>query len=151
MMAAGQEGDKATSFTLPNLYSIEKKVSLNEYKGKVILLNLWASWCGGCQEEMPLFVKLQEDFKGSDFSIVLSSIDKEAQNAIDFLHDIDSNHLMDSLYDSEKVLPKAYKCIGMPSSYLIDRSGKIVKVYVGSIDEEAMDKLKIKIKSLLRK
>ena len=151
IMAAGKEGDKATSFSLQNLYHLDKKVSFDAYKGKVVLLNLWASWCGGCQEEMPLFVKLQEEFQGSDFSILLSSIDKDAKNAVDFLHDIDPNNLLDALYDSEKTLPKAYRCIGMPSSYLIDKNGKIDTVYVGSIDEEKLVTLKAKIKSLLRK
>jgi len=151
IMAAGKEGDRASSFNLPNLYHLDKKVSFDKYKGKVVLLNLWASWCGGCQEEMPLFVDLQKEFQGSGFSILLSSIDKDPQNAINFLHDIDSNHLLDALYDSKKVLPKDYRCIGMPSSYLIDKNGNIDTVYVGSIDEEKMVTLKAKIKSLLRK
>jgi len=151
IMAAGQEGDKATSFSLPNLYHLDKKVSLDRYKGRVVLLNLWASWCSGCQEEMPLFVKLQEEFHGKGFSIVLSSIDKEAKNALHFLHDVDPYKQLNALYDSDKKLPKAYRCIGMPSSYLIDKSGKIVKVYVGSIDKEHMNGLKTEIKSLLRR
>jgi len=151
IMAAGQEGDRATSFNLPNLYHLNKKVSFDAYRGKVVLLNLWASWCSGCQEEMPLFVKLQKEFEGSDFTVLLSSIDKDSKNAVDFLHDIDPNHLLDALYDSTKTLPRAYRCIGMPSSYLIDKNGVINTVYVGSMDEEKMMALKAKIKSLLRK
>jgi len=149
IFAASHAGDKAVGFTLPNLYNANVKSTLSHYKGKVVLLNLWASWCGGCQEEMPLFVKLQNEFKGRAFHIVLSSIDKDPQNAIDFLHSIDSKRVLEALYDETKILPKAYSCIGMPSSYLIDKNGKIVQVYVGSMDDESMNKLKQKIKSLL--
>ncbi len=149
LFGAGQVGDKAVGFDLPNLYNLDKKISLNEYKGKVVLVNLWASWCGGCQEEMPIFVELQKEFKGSDFHILLSTIDKEPKNAVAFLQSVDRGRVLKSVYDSEKILPKAYRCIGMPSSYLVDKSGTIVEVYVGSIDEKHVGKLKAKIKSLL--
>ena len=151
VFAAGHAGDRAISFELPKLYNAGVKTSLQDYRGKIVLLNLWASWCGGCQEEMPLFVKLQNEFRGSDFHIILSSIDKDPKNAISFLNAIDSNRVLTALYDTSKTLPRAYKCIGMPSSYLIGRDGKIVKVYVGSFDKDGISKLENKIKSLLRK
>jgi thiol-disulfide isomerase/thioredoxin len=151
IFAAGQVGDNAKEFQLPNLYQLDKKTSFNEYRGKVVLLNLWASWCSGCQEEMPLFVKLQEEFKGTKFEILLSSIDKNPNNSIAFLQSVDSNRVLKALYDAEKILPKAYRCAGMPSSYLIDKNGKIVDVFIGSINEEKMQKLKAEINALLGK
>ncbi|MBU0720905.1 TlpA family protein disulfide reductase [bacterium] len=151
VFAAPQIGDNVTDFKLPNLYNLNQELSSTDFKGNVILLNLWASWCGGCKEEMPLFVELQEEFKESNFKILLSSIDKDPQSAISFLNGVDQNRVLNSFYDKEKTLPKAYKCMGMPSSYLIDANGKLVDIFIGSIDEDSLAKLKIKIKSLLGK
>lgn len=151
LFAAPKVGDSAVSFELPNLYNPNKQTSNEDLKGKVVLLNLWASWCSGCQEEMPLFVELQKQFQGSNFKILLSSIDKDPQSAIAFLQEVDKNKVLQSLYDKQKQLPKAYRCAGMPSSYLIDKNGKIVNIYIGSLDQEAIAKLKMKIKELLGK
>ena len=151
LFAAPSVGDKAVDFELVNLYNQSQKVSSDTLKGKVVLLNLWASWCGGCQEEMPLFVDLQKQFSKDKFVIVTSSIDNEASSAVEFLEMIDKRRVLTALYDADKKLPKAYRCPGMPSSYLIDKNGKIVKVYVGSLDDDAIDSLKTNITSLLGK
>ncbi len=151
MYAGSQVGDNAKNFQLPNLYHLDTNISFNEYKGKVVLLNLWASWCSGCQEEMPLFVKLQEEFKGTKFEILLSSIDKNPENSIAFLQSVDANRVLKAVYDGDKTLPKEYRCAGMPSSYLIDKNGKIVDAFIGSIDENKMVQLKAKINALLGK
>ncbi|QSZ40982.1 redoxin domain-containing protein [Sulfurimonas aquatica] len=151
LLAAPKVGDKAVSFELPNLYDASKKSLNSDFEGKVILLNIWASWCPGCKEEMPLFVKLQEEFDKKDFSIVLANIDSEAINAISFLEEVDDDAILTALYDESKKLPKEYRCIGLPSSYLIDKSGTIVEVYVGALNENAIVKLKEKIKNLIGK
>ncbi len=149
LFGAPRVGDKAVEFTLASLYNQTHFVKSDSFQGRVILLNLWASWCSGCQEEMPLFVKLQKEYPKEKFEIVLSSIDNKIQGALDFLAEVDKEKSLTSLYDGDKKLPKAYRCPGMPSSFLIDKDGKIVEVYVGSLDEEAMKELKEKIKALL--
>lgn len=147
--AAPRVGDNAVAFVLPDLYKESKSLSSQELQGKVVLLNLWASWCSGCKEEMPLFVQLQEEYAKKGFILVISSIDNEAQSAKDFLSEVDPGKRLTSLYDTDKVLPKTYKCPGMPSSFLIDKSGVIREVYIGSIDESAISQLKNKIDKLL--
>lgn len=149
IFAAPRTGDKDVNFTLPDLYNPAKTLSNTDLRGKVVLLNLWASWCTGCQEEMPLFVELQKEFKGKGFEIVLSSIDSDPQNSLDFLAEVDKEKVLTSLYDVEKRLPKAYRCPGMPSSFLIDKTGKIVAVYIGSLDENAINALQEKVSQLL--
>jgi thiol-disulfide isomerase/thioredoxin len=151
IFAAPSVGDKGVSFKLPNLYNETSTTTAASLEGKVVLLNLWASWCGGCQEEMPLFVALQEEYAGKDFKIVLSSIDSDPENAIEFLKEVDDKRVLTALYDEGKTLPKGYRCIGMPSSYLLDKDGKVVKVYVGSLDEDAIKSLKSTINTLLGK
>ncbi len=149
--AAPRVGDSAVEFKLQNLYQQSETISSSNYNGKVTLLNLWASWCGGCQEEMPLFVKLQNSYSKNDFEIITSSIDGAAQNAIDFLNRVDSSKTLTALYDGEKTLPKAYRCPGMPTSFLISKDGKIVKVYVGSLDQNDMQELEKTIHELVGK
>ena len=151
LFGAPRVGDNAVKFELPDLYAQNKSLKSESLKGKVVLLNMWASWCGGCQEEMPLFVKLQKEFSKSKFEIVLANIDNEAKNGVDFLSKVDKNRSLTALYDVEKVLPKAYRCPGMPSSFLIDQNGKVVGVYIGSLDDDGIAKLKQTIKKLLGK
>jgi len=151
LFGAPRVGDEAVKFQLPNLYDKDNSLKSQQIQGKVVLLNLWASWCSGCQEEMPLFVELQKEYPKSEFEIVLSSIDNIPQSARDFLAKVDKERVLTSLYDGDKTLPKAYRCPGMPSSFLVGKDGKISEVYIGSLDDDAILQLKAKIKSLLGK
>lgn len=147
--ATPQIGDYAIPFKLPDLYNLKSFSSNDDFRGKVVLLNLWASWCSGCKDEMPRFVQLQKELRGTDFKILLSNIDNDSNNAIEFLNQVDKNRTLSSLYDKEKTLPKSYQCFGMPSSYLIDKNGKIVDIFVGSLDNDSIQKLQNEIKNLL--
>jgi len=151
LFATPNVGDKEIPFVLPGLYQNHMKVSSQELHGKVILLNLWASWCSGCQEEMPLFVNLQNRYSKDKFQIILVNIDSERQNGIDFLRSVDPQQLLSALYDRDKSLPKAYRCPGMPSSFLIDQKGNIAGVYIGSFDKEGLQTLEKQITKLLGK
>ena len=151
LSAEAAVGDKVKNFTLPYLYDTSKQMSFNKNKSKVTLINLWASWCGGCKEEMPLFVELQKKYKKNDFKIILSSIDKKQNNSINFLNSVDKERVLLSLWDKDKILAKEYKAIGMPSSYLIDENLNIVKIFVGSLEESAMKELELEINKLLGK
>ncbi len=151
LFGAPREGDQEIAFELPSLYTPQTTLASSSLRGKVVLLNLWASWCSGCQEEMPLFVKLQKAYPKKQFEIVLASIDADPQNARNFLANVDKDKHLTSLYDKDKSLPKAYRCPGMPSSFLIDKNGKIIDVYIGSLDDESLEKLKIKITQLIGK
>ena len=142
-------GDKAVQFTLPTLYNPTHFVKSERFQGRVVLLNLWASWCSGCQEEMPLFVKLQRAYPKEKFEIVLSNIDNEMQGAVDFLAEVDKKRSLTALYDKDKKLPKTYRCPGMPSSFLIDKNGKIISIYIGSLDAKGILELKQTINKLL--
>ncbi|WP_428738315.1 TlpA disulfide reductase family protein [Sulfurimonas sp.] len=144
-------GDKEVGFTLPNLYKADQKLSNTNFHGKVTLVNIWASWCTGCQEEMPLFVKLQKKFSKKNFEIVLINIDTEQQNGIDFLADVDKSKTLTALYDVEKSMAKAYRCPGMPSSFLVDKDGNILEVFAGSLNESDLEKLEEKLEKLLGK
>jgi len=149
LFGAPRVGDAQVAFNLPTLYNASTNLSSEALHGKVVLLNLWASWCSGCQEEMPLFVQLQKKYAKKNFEIVLASIDSLPQSAQDFLAQVDRGRSLTAIYDAQKVLPRSYKCPGMPSSFLIGKDGKIVAVYVGSLDVDGIHKLQSKIHTLL--
>ena len=145
-------GDKAIGFDLKDLNK-EKSYTLEGLKGQVVLLNIWASWCSGCKAEMPEFFELQKEYKDG-FQLVAISIDKKPKDAKKFLAMVEKKLGYETpfivLHDKKKSSAKAYKCVGMPSSYLIDKNGVIQKIMVGSLDEEKIKLLKADINKLLK-
>jgi len=150
LYAGVTKGDNAIDFNLRSLDGT-KKYTLNDFKGEVVLLNLWASWCNGCKEEMPEFFKLQNDYP-SGFQLVAVSIDRDSEDAQKFLASVEKETGMKtpftSLHDPKKILPKAYTSAGMPSSYLIDKNGVVQLVVVGSLSSDDIEELKSHIDKL---
>tara|TARA_Y100001968_G_C19220300_1_gene649382 strand:+ start:239 stop:826 length:588 start_codon:yes stop_codon:yes gene_type:complete len=133
----------APDFTLADLEG--NKISLNQLKGKVILLNFWGTWCGPCRKEIPDFIKLVDKYKDDGLEIVgitLTSgppknIDAFAKNwGINYtlLTDIEGNEtqVVTSIYGRAIGRP----ITGIPTTFLIDRDGIIRKKYVGPRSEE---------------
>ena len=132
---------EALPFTLPQLGDSSKKVSMKHFKNKVILLNIWASWCGGCKKEMPLLNTLSAKVDAKNFEVVIINVDNKPDKAQRFLNKMVSKSTpltMTSLYDAKKSLPKAYQAKGLPMSLLI-KNNKIINTYIGSFshDDEA--------------
>ena len=150
LFAGISEGEKAVGFDLKSLES-SKSYTMESFKGKVVLLNLWGSWCSGCKKEMPEFFKLQKESAGG-FEIVAVSIDNNAAESQKFLHSLEDElgykTPFITLHDPKKSLPKAYGAVAMPSSYLIDKEGVVRAVIVGSLNADDMDELKNEIKKL---
>ncbi len=107
---------------------------LSDWRGRVVLLNIWATWCSPCREEMPTLDKLQAAFGGNDFEVVAVNIDKGGDaKAKAFLAEIGVAHL--ALYtDPSAKLFAALKAIGMPTTLLIDRQGYEIGRLVGPAD-----------------
>jgi thiol-disulfide isomerase/thioredoxin len=108
--------------------------SLANWKGKIVLLNIWASWCVPCREEMPQLDKLQAELGGEDFDVVAVNIDRGgADKAKKFLEETGASHL--TLYtDSSGKLFAGVKAVGMPTTLLIDRDGREIGRLVGPAD-----------------
>ncbi len=150
LFAGVSEGDKALNFKLMTLDG-KKIYKLSAFEGNVVLLNMWASWCGGCKKEMPEFFKLQKEYdKG--FKIVTVSVDKDPVKSQKFLRSVEKElgykTPFYTLYDPKKGLPKAYGAMGMPSSYLIDKEGIVRAVITGSLNSDDIEELKDKINDL---
>ena len=152
-LSVPRAGSPVPEFNLPELEG-GKTYQLSDFRGKVILLNFWASWCTGCRAEMPEFIKLQEEYGGGDFRIVAVNVDRSPDKAIEFLRELEKetgkrvNFLV--LYDRGKKVIRKYKPIGMPSSYLINREGKLIKYFPSSFTEENIHILKKAIEEALR-
>ena len=108
--------------------------SLADSSGKVVLLNIWATWCVPCREEMPMLDELQRDLGGKDFEVVAVNIDKGGSDkARDFLAETGATNL--ALYtDPPGKLFSTVRAVGMPTTLLIDRQGREIGRLVGPAD-----------------
>jgi peroxiredoxin len=118
----------APNFSLPDLDG--KMVSLSDYRGKVVLLNIWATWCPPCVEEMPSMEKLYQELQGEGFEILAVSIDESgAQDVLPFM----KKHKLSfpALTDSKGAIKNLYQTTGVPESFIIDKDGILVEKVIG--------------------
>jgi thiol-disulfide isomerase/thioredoxin len=108
--------------------------TLRDFADKVVLLNLWATWCVPCREEMPALDKLEAKLGGKDFAVVAVNIDKGgAEKAASFLKETGVSHL--PLYtDPTGKLFATLKAVGMPTTLILDRKGREIARLVGPAD-----------------
>ena len=111
-----------------------KPKSLADFRGKIVLLNIWATWCVPCREEMPALDRLETKLGGKDFAVVAVDIDKGGtEKAAAFLKETGATRL--ALYtDPSGRLFSTLKAVGMPTTLLIDRDGKEIARLVGPAD-----------------
>ena len=108
--------------------------SLADWRGRVVLLNIWATWCVPCREEMPQLDQLQADLGGENFEVVAVNIDKRGgDKAKTFLEETGAAHLARYTDPSGKLFRKV-RAVGMPTTLLIDRDGKEIGRLVGPAD-----------------
>lgn len=120
-------GSEAPNFALPDVQ--ERRVRLSDFRGKVVLLDFWATWCGPCLEELPDLKALHEKYKDKGFTIVGLSMDEESAKAIKPF--VKENEIPYPILISGGAPPEGYSVFGLPTAYLIDSKGKIVKNYIG--------------------
>lgn len=112
-------------------------VDLAALRGRVVLLNFWATWCAGCQVEMPRFVQWQEKYTAEGLSIVGVSMDDDSGLAVSVIHKL---HVTYPVVMGDAKLGLAYGgVLGLPVTYLIDRQGIIRARYQGETSLEAME------------
>jgi len=112
----------AESFAAPN----GATVNLAIFKGKVVLVNFWATWCAPCLREMPALDRLQASLGGDRFQVVTISVDRQGQSVVQpFLKRLGLGHLPAYL-DTQSTLLHAFGARGLPTSYLIDADGTLI-------------------------
>lgn len=126
-------GTAAPTFVLPTLH--EGQVSLASLRGKVVLVNFWASWCRPCQVEMPAMERLYQKLQPRGFELVAVSVDEKRKDVEDFSKRLDLTFPI--LLDPHKRVATIYQTFRYPESFLINRKGTLVEHYVGSRDWDA--------------
>ena len=125
------KGVPAPDFALPDLDG--NMINLADYKGKVVFLNIWATWCPPCVEEMPSMEKLYQELKAEGFEILAVSMDVAgAQAVLPFMKKYKLN--FPALTDTEGALKSLYQTTGVPESFVIDKDGIIVEKVIGPRD-----------------
>jgi peroxiredoxin len=125
------KGMAAPDFLLPRLDGTT--VRLSDYRGKVVLLNIWATWCGPCVEEMPSMERLHQEMKDEDFEILAVSIDDSGADAVaPFMERLKLNFT--ALTDTKGAIRHLYQVTGVPESFVISKNGIIEEKIIGARD-----------------
>lgn len=122
-------GNAAKQFTVQDS---DRKVSLDQFRGQVVVLNFWATWCPPCQEELPSLMSMQKRMRGRGIVVVGVSIDVDGNAYHNFLKEHGVNFL--TVRDPQQKVAGLYGTSGWPESYIIDRQGILRRKIVGPID-----------------
>lgn len=109
-------------------------IDLAKFRGRVVLLNVWATWCTPCREEMPALDRLQAKLGGANFEVVALSVDRAGMNAVEaFFKAVDIRHLKPYIDENDTTMHKL-GIAGLPTTLLIDRDGRDVARIVGAAE-----------------
>jgi peroxiredoxin len=140
-----QAGSMAPDFTLKDVKG--NSVTLSQYRGKVVFLNFWATWCPPCLAEMPAMERLNEVYGSRDFVMLAVNAEEDVEAVKAFLKE--HPHSFPVLLDLEAEAQSLYGVYRFPETFLIDKSGKIVERYLGARDWSSVDFIK-KINILMK-
>lgn len=132
------------SFTIKDLNG--KDVSLSAYKGKVILLDFWATWCGPCKIEIPGFIELYNKYRSKGLEVLGFAVDEPASTLKPYVTQMKMNYPVLVGEGREDVLEAFGEIIGLPTAFIIGRDGKICKTHTGFTRKETFEQ---EIKALL--
>ncbi len=130
-------GTAARDFTLQDS---DRKVTLNQFRGQVVVLNFWATWCTPCQEELPSLIAMQDRTRDKGVVVLGVSIDVDPDAYHRFLKVRNVNFL--TVLDPEQKVATMYGTSGWPETYVIDREGVMRRKFIGPVDwtsPEVMD------------
>ena len=144
-VAALSPGAAAPDFTLRTLDG--PNLRLQEQRGRVVLVNFWATWCGPCRKEIPHLNKLAEKYRASGFVLLGINVDDDVHNAADVAAKLGIKFPV--LLDTDKKVSHLYDLSTMPSTVVIDRNGRVRYLHRGYLDgyEDTYDK---QIRELLK-
>jgi len=125
----GRIGTNAPDFTVQDS---DHTITLRQYRGQIVVLNFWATWCPPCVEETPALVRMTNQTKGKGITVLAVSIDADDAAYHKFLKDY--NVSMVTVRDEARKASNLYGTFGWPETYIIDRSGVIRRKFIGPVN-----------------
>ncbi len=113
----------APGFTLEDMD--EEKHSFKDLRGKVVLLNFWATWCPPCRREMPSMERLYQKFNGENFTVIAINQMEDGDHVFAYTGQLDVDPTFTILFDKDSKVSNNYQVSGLPTTYLIDKQGNI--------------------------
>jgi peroxiredoxin len=138
-------GQSAPDFALKS--STGENLRLSEYRGDVVMINFWATWCGPCRQEMPLLDDLYAKYQRVGFTLLGVNIDDDSRRAMKMIEDLGVSFPV--LFDETKSVSKLYEVEAMPVTVLVDKQGVVRHVHHG-YKPGYEEKYLTEIRSLLR-
>ncbi len=120
--------------------------NLEQYQGKVVYLDFWASWCKPCQKSFPWMNALQKKYPNDRFEVVTINLDASREPMMQFLEHIPASFTI--YHDASGKIAEAFKLPGMPTSFIIDKNGKPVSRHIGFYSDKTRD-IEAEIEKLL--
>lgn len=145
LASSGLEGQVAPDFALKS--SSGENLRLSEYRGDVVMINFWATWCGPCRQEMPLLDELYTRYERVGFSLLGVNIDDDSRRAMQMIEELGVSFPV--LFDARKEVSELYEVEAMPVTVLVDREGNVRYVHHG-YKPGYEDKYLDQVRSLLR-
>jgi peroxiredoxin len=127
LASSGLEGRAAPDFALKS--STGENLRLSEYRGEVVMINFWATWCGPCRQEMPLLDELYTRYERVGFNLLGVNIDDDSRQAMKMVEDLGVKFPV--LFDTRKEVSRLYDVETMPATILVDREGNVRHVHHG--------------------
>ncbi len=115
-------------------FSINQQTQLSDLKGQVVYIDFWASWCKPCRASFPWMNTMQEKYASQGLQIVAINLDEEKDDADYFLSKLAANFTL--VFDPQGNIASQYELVGMPSSYLIDKTGKLRIIHQGFFESK---------------
>jgi peroxiredoxin len=124
-------GRPAPDFSFPDLFG--NRLTLSDHRGRVVLVNIWATWCPPCVKEMPSMQALYQELRREDFEILAISVDVMGSKAVEPF--MKKNKLtFPALLDPNNAATLSYRTTGVPESFIVDKEGILVRKIIGPID-----------------
>jgi len=127
-------GTSAPEFTVQDS---DRSVKLSDFRGQIVVLNFWATWCPPCIEEMPSLVEMQRRMKAKGITVVAVSVDVDQGAYLQFLKEHNVNLL--TVRDAGQKSNALYGTFKFPETYIIDRNGVMRRKFIGAVDWTAPD------------
>lgn len=145
-LTAVKKSIQASDFELQDMD--EETVKLSDYRGKVVLLNFWATWCPPCIREMPSMERLHQKVDADDFKVIAINQMEDADEVFAFTGQLEIDPTFEILFDTTSSVSQDYAVRGLPTTYLIDKKGKIRYRAIGGREFDHAEVVKL-IESLI--